>query len=107
MNHSDLDQTVDEMSWIVEHPVYCPVSWCTAHNLRRARCGDKDGDYEGIHVARIEYAKGEAKRVERAFKARRDAGISDPEFSLAFARTIQDGIDTGLLTFGRKGRRRL
>jgi hypothetical protein len=105
--NTELDMTVDDESWPNEHPVYCPVPWCAAHDLRGARCGDKDGDYVGIHVARIEYAKGEARRVERALQRRRDAGVADPELALAISRMLQDSIDMGTVKLGRKGRRRL
>lgn len=104
---SELDMTVDEETWIEEHQVYCPVPWCCARTLRRSRCGDVNGPYEGLHVARIEYAKGEAKRVQRQLASLRKMGVKDPEMSLGFARLMQDGVDTGLLLHGRKGRRKL
>ena len=107
---SDLDMTVDEESWIKEHPVYCPVPWCSAHDLRHARCGDKDGDYEGLHVARIEYAQGEGKRVKQQLSSLRRMGVADPEMSLALAHMLQQSIDLGLVPMKpgmKRGRRRL
>lgn len=56
MIDSELDMTVHEDSWVKEHPVYCPVQWCRAHKLRSVRCGDRDGDYVGIHVARMPWS---------------------------------------------------
>lgn len=104
--NTELDQEVDEAGWIREHPVYCPVPWCSAHDLRRARCGDGDGPYEGLHVARIEYARGEAARDARQIGALRKLGVGDPELMYGFARMGQEAVDLGLVP-GRRGRRKL
>lgn len=107
---SDLDMTVDEESWIKEHPVYCPVSWCSAHNLRHARCGDVDGPYEGLHVARIQYARGESQRVKRQIANIRKMGVSNPELSFGMSQLFQEALDTGLVPLQKglkRGRRRL
>lgn len=91
---------------MAEHPVYCPVPWCTAHAHRHGRCGDKDGPYEGIHAARILYAKGAPARVRQALRKREKAGIPNPGLSLSLAVVVQDAVDTGLIP-GRPGRRKL
>lgn len=110
--NTDLNMDVDEDGWLEEHAVYCPISWCTAHKLRRARCGDKDGDYVGIHVARLEYAKKEGKRMEQALRRRTEVlGLAPElaEFSLSMDLLTQQAVDTGLVKIKgiRKGRRRL
>ena len=106
MNY-DLDMDVDDQGWPLEHPVYCPVPWCTAHTLRRARCGDDAGNYVGIHVARIEYAKSEPARVRRQVRSLEEMGMQQPELTYGLLRLHQDAVDTGLLPAGRKGRRKL
>lgn len=103
----DLDMTVDEESWIKEHPVYCPAPWCNANKLRRARCGDVGGEYEGIHKCRIAYAASEAARVRKQLASLRRMGTREPENMLGMLRLMQDAVDTGLLPTGRRGRRRL
>lgn len=103
---SDLDMDVDEQIWIKEHQVYCPVPWCAAHNLRGARCGDVDGDYEGLHKARIKYAEGEAARVKAELNRLKRFGTEDPEQVLCMLHLMQSSVDLGL-TPGRKGRRKL
>lgn len=108
--NSDLDMTVDEESWIKEHPVYCPVPWCSAHALRRARCGDVDGNYEGLHIARIEYARGEAARVKQQLRSIQKMGVKDPETMFGLLRIVQDAVDTGLVPLQkgmRRGRRKI
>jgi hypothetical protein len=104
--NADLDQTIDDVGWVKENPVYCPIPWCAAHKLRTARCGDADGDYWGLHVARIEYVKTAAANDKRLVRFFEKLGSRDPAFDAAIHRTIQDSIDMGL-TQGRRGRRRL
>lgn len=96
---------VDDQGWVKEHPVYCPVPWCAAHNLRFARCGDQDGDYEGIHVARIKYALGMRCREQRRVAALKRNGIEDPDVLLGLLRLNQDAIDMGMAP-GNPGKRR-
>lgn len=103
----DLDMTVDEQSWLLEHPIYCPVPWCNAHNLRGVRCGDWAGDYEGIHVARIRAVPREARRVAQEVEILRRCGHADPELTLGLLRMQQDAVDSGSAKGGRKGRRNL
>jgi len=95
---------VDDDTWVRQNPVYCPVPWCNAHKLRSSRCGDKDGDYEGIHVARIKAVPRSARTTERRVAAYRAAGVRDPELAVSLQRVLQDAIDAGVAR-GRKGRR--
>lgn len=103
----DLDQELDEHSWLQDHPVYCPIPHCNAHNNRFARCGDADGDYVGIHKARLRYAKGEKKRVTASLHRLKQIGIENPGEILGLRKVIQDAIDCGFISTGKKGRRKL
>lgn len=97
---------VSAQSWIREpgHHVYCPVPWCRANTLRTARCGDVDGDYEGIHVARIKYAPKFQKLEQRRLDFYKSLGFENPELTASLIRINQDSIDMGFVK-GRKGRR--
>ena len=106
MKNYDLNMTVDEHSWLREHAVYCPIPWCHAHKLRHVRCGDADGDYEGIHVGRIRAVNRDAKQAAREINALVEMGCEDPGLSLGILRMMQDAIDQGTLK-GRRGRRKL
>lgn len=103
MNY-ELDLTVHEDSWVLDHPIYCPIPWCSANKLRTARCGDKDGEYEGIHVARIAYIAQSARSDRRRIAFYRKLGVSNPELAAGMARALQDSIDLGMMK-GRRGRR--
>lgn len=78
-----------------EHPIYCPVPWCKAHKLRTVGCGDAQGPYEGLHVARLQYVKQWARLEQRRSK------ILGPLVA-AQGRVIQDGIDMGLIPGWKK-----
>lgn len=106
MERYDLDMTVDESTWIRENPIYCPVPWCSAHKLRNVRCGDVDGDYEGIHVARILALPREGQRTAKEVEALREMGLEHPELALGILRMTQDAVDQGMLK-GHRGRRKL
>lgn len=101
----ELETDIDRHEWLKNHPVYCPVSYCAAYRMRYAECGDKDGSYDGLHQARISYAKRfvqiEKERV--AFLSK--LGMKNPEFAAGMERARQDSIDMGLSP-GRRGRRR-
>ena len=102
--NTDLDMTIDAYSWVKEHPVYCPVPWCNAHKMRDRRCGDVDGDYIGIHVARLRYVRTWNKGIARKMQLYRELGLRNPEMIVGHDIMIQDAIDAGLLK-GRRGRR--
>lgn len=106
LERSALDQDVNEAEWIEAHPVYCPIPWCTANTLRRARCGDQDGPYEGIHVARMRYATGQAARDRSEVLRASTMGLSNPGLAVGLARLHQEAVDMHLVP-GRRGRRRL
>jgi hypothetical protein len=97
----DLDMSVSARTWTRDHPIYCPVPWCNAHKLRVSLCGDADGEYEGIHVARIRYVARWAKLEAKRAKAYADLGCDHLTWR---TRVQQDSIDMGLER-GRKGRR--
>lgn len=100
----ELDMDLDDQGWVKTHPVYCPVPWCSAHNLRYARCGDKDGEYDGIHKARIAYAAKAGERQKRAVARFRRIGVEDPEGAVSIGRMMQDSVDMGFMA-GTPGRR--
>lgn len=102
----ELDQEIDEWGFLRDHQVYCPVSWCSANKLSTDRCGDADGPYEGIHVARIEEVKRSSVRDTKAIRALQKMGMGDPELVLGLGKMIQRAVDSGLLK-GRRGRRKL
>ena len=106
--NSDLDQGIDESGWLQEHPVYCPVTWCTAHKFRFDRCGDGDGPYVGIHEARIAYVRQAAALDVRQVRMLMASGLAEAEAMQAYGvlRLLQDAVDRGDLV-GRQGRRRL
>ncbi len=101
-----LDQSIDEDRWVKENPVYCPVPWCNAHKMRRFRCGDAEGDFVGIHVARMAYVGRFTAIEKRRAKDFREGGVTNPELSAGMVRMLQDWVDVGLLP-GRKGRRKV
>lgn len=95
---------IDDDSWVRENPVYCPVPWCKAHKLRTARCGDADGDYDGIHVGRVRAVQAFMRSHQRRVSLYKEIGVGNPERAAWSDRVMQDAIDAGL-TPGRKGRR--
>jgi len=101
-----MDLDTDEDGWVKDHPVYCPVTWCNAHKVRTLRCGDSDGDYEGIHIARIKYVKRFNAAHGRRVEELRAMGLEKPELLAGFERLRQDSVDFGFLP-GIKGKRRL
>jgi len=94
-----MDLPGDEEDWVQEHPVYCPVPWCSAHALRHARCGDTDGPYEGIHIGRIRRVRTAARRTQRRLVAWQAAGLSVEDAILVEGVTVmlQDAEDRGLV----------
>ncbi len=109
MKNFDLDLDIDERDWVKANPVYCPVPWCTAHDLRHARCGDADGDYEGIHFARIAYVPKAVVLVERHIASLMNDGQTREKAELTYVLLLnfQDSVDSGLVPKGRRGRRQL
>ena len=102
----ELDMGLDPNGWVEDHRVYCPVSWCSAHNLRDALCGDADGPYEGIHEGRIREVARTQRREAAALAYLTREGFDDPGLTMAFHRLVQDAVDQGTLP-GKKGRRYL
>ena len=103
----ELDQEIDDHAFVTDTPVYCPVPWCNAHNLRFAACGDADGDYDGIHVARVRYVPRAAELVEQQLRSIEEGGQSreSAELTLSLLCLHQDSIDMGSIPKGRRGRR--
>lgn len=99
MKNYGFDESVDNDHWVRDHPIYCPVPWCSANKLRTALCGDQDGPYEWIHAARVAYLpRAQRERARLVEKYGKSAWL---------VVTRQDSIDMGFMPKGRKGRRRL
>lgn len=108
IDNTDLDMSLNmsDDQWVKDNPVYCPVRWCSAYKQRFSRCGDEDGNYEGIHVARVKYVSRFALNYSRRVKQLRDLGMKEPERMVAHERIRQDAVDAGLAP-GKRGRRQL
>lgn len=100
----DLDFSVSPHFWVRDNPVYCPVKHCNAHTHRFVLCGDPEGEYTGIHFARIRYVPKWIRLERRRVSFYRSLGTGNPALAASMARTFQDAIDNGLVK-GRRGRR--
>ena len=93
---SELDFDTDDLP-LLKAGVPCPVTWCTAHVLRSAACGDPEGPFVGVHVGRVNrYRNGRwATTTQRTLEKMLEAPVS-PEMVMAVV-AIEDGLNCGLV----------
>lgn len=103
----ELDFDVDDLGFVRDTPVYCPVPWCTAHENRFSPCGDEAGAYGAVHVGRLAEVGRAARREAREVERLRELGVADPEMTVGILRGLQDAVDLGFRPKGKRGRRNL